>query len=275
MPRLISEAARAARVPAGKRVSSGVDVVGDIAILRLSGLSEAAKKRVGKAILGEVRNVRCVFNQEGAVEGDYRLRSLEHLAGEDRTMTTHRENGCVFKVDVATCYFSPRLSTERLRVAKMASPAEKVLNMFAGVGPYSIPIARLSGARVTSCELNPRACEFHRENDRMNKVEGLVKVVEGDAINLPRLTRTKFDRVLMPHPSQADEFLPTALRMAKKGGVIHYYRHLLGNDEEEAAESLKTELRELLPPLTRYTARRVRVVGPRWVELCAEIRVRG
>ena len=275
MPRLIRAALERAKVEDAGRVSSGVDVVGDIAIVRLGGFSNGEKRRVAGALLQELRNVRVVLEQEGGIEGEYRLRKLRHLGGEERTATVHRENGCSFRVDVAKCYFSPRLSTERLRVAGAVKPSERVLNMFAGVGPFSIPIAKLKGAEVLSCELNEFAAEQHRENNRLNRVEGLVKVVNADASDLPNTTRRKFHRVLMPLPSEAHRYLPTALAMARKGGTIYYYRHVLGEDEGEAKAALGQELSALLPKKAKFAARRVREVGPRWMEMAAEIRAPG
>ena len=275
MPRLIRAALDAAGVPDSGRISSGVDVIGDIAIVRLEEFGAKEKLKVARALLDRLKNVRVVMEQEGGIEGEFRLRKLRHLAGEERTLTVHRENGCSFKVDVARCYFSPRLSTERLRIAQEVRSKERVLNMFAGVGPYSIPIAKLAGAKVTSCELNEVAAGLHEENNRTNKVESLVKVLQGDAAYLPSMVRGKFDRVIMPLPSGADRFLPTALSMSRKGGVIHYYRHLLGEDEGEAAEALKAELGGLIPNGTRYRVRRVRAVGPRWLEMAADIRAPG
>ena len=275
MPRLISRALEAAGIENPGRASSGVDVVGDIAIVRLAELSAAEKRKAAKALLGELSNVKVVMEQEGGIEGEFRLRRLRHLAGERRTLAIHKENGCVFKVDVAKCYFSPRLSTERLKIARLVKPKERVLNMFAGVGPYSIPIAKIAGARVTSCELNGYAAKLHIENNSLNKVQGLVDVITGDAADLPDSVRTKFDRVLMPLPSEANRFIPAALDLAKKGATIHYYRHLLGRDEGEASVALREELSTLLPARTHYSVRKVREVGPRWVEMAADIRVRG
>jgi tRNA (guanine37-N1)-methyltransferase len=275
LPRLIRTALDAAGVSDPGRISSGVDVVGDIAIVRLTDFDAKEKLRVARALLDQLKNVKVVMEQEGGIEGEYRLRRLRHLAGEKRTLTVHRENGCAFRVDVARCYFSPRLSTERLRIAQEARRKERVLNMFAGVGPYSIPIAKLAGARVTSCELNEVAAKLHEENNKMNKVEPLVEVVHGDAAELPSLIKGKFDRVIMPLPSEADRFLPTAFELARKGAVIHYYRHLLGEDEAEAALALEAELEGLIPKRTRYKVRRIRAVGPRWLEMAADIRVPG
>ncbi len=248
-------------------------MIGDIAIVRLEGFTQREKRKIGRTLMEEMKNVFAVFEQEGGIGGEHRLRKLKHLSGAKRTLTKHRENGCIFRVDVAKCYFSPRLSTERLRIAELVGPKEKVLNMFAGVGPFSVPIAKLASARVTSCEINKYAARLHEENNKLNKVDGLVSVVAMDVNELPDRPKAKFDRVIMPHPSQADKFLPTAIRMAKKGGVIHYYRHVLGRDENEAEETLRAELSELLPPKWNYAIRRVREVGPRWMEMSAEVRV--
>ncbi len=273
MPRLIRAALDRAGIGEAGRASSGVDVIGDIAIVKLEGFTVAEKRRAAQALLTELKHVSVVMEQEGGIEGEFRLRKLRHLAGERRTLTLHRENGCAFRVDVSKCYFSPRLSTERLRVADQVRPKERVLNMFAGVGPFSIPIAKRTGAKVTSCELNAYAAKLHVENDRLNRVESLVEVINADARDLPRLTKPEFDRVLMPLPSGADRFLPAALELAKKGGVIYYYRHVLGENDQEAKSALQDELGRLLPSRTKYSVRRVREVGPRWHEMAAEIRV--
>jgi tRNA (guanine37-N1)-methyltransferase len=249
-------------------------VIGDIAILGPKGQGRGVTKKLAESLLDRLPNIKCVFQQEGGIEGEYRLRKLRHLAGEDRTLTVHKESGCSFKVDVGKCYFSPRLSTERLRIAKEVASSERVLNMFAGVGPFSIVIAKKRGAKVTSCELNSYACKLHEENVRLNRVGSLVEVMNLDASNLREKLDGSFDRVLMPHPSASDRFLSEAMSMAVRGGVVHYYRHVLGRNEAEASENLKAELEGLLPLGTTYKVRRVREVGPRWLEMAADIRVR-
>lgn len=248
-------------------------MIGDIAILGPGGEHGGATKKQASALLKELPNVKCVFQQEGGIEGEFRLRRLLHLAGEDRTLTLHRENGCAFKVDVAKCYFSPRLATERLSIAKQVRRPERVLNMFAGVGPFSIVIAKRSGAFVTSCELNSYACELHVENARLNKVSSLVEVLNLDAAELRGRVGGTFDRILMPHPSASNRYIGAALELAAKGGVVHYYRHVVGRNENEASENLKAELSGLLPPGNTFRIRRVREVGPRWLEMAADIRL--
>ena len=251
---------------------SGIDVIGDIAIVKLRAGTSGDEGRLAEAILLEMKSVKCVYGQEGGIEGDYRLRKLRHLGGEERTTTVHRENGLRLKLDVETCYFSPRLSTERLRIAAQVEDGERVLNMFAGVGPYSVLIAKKT--RVWSCELNEAAFKFHLENNRLNKVEGRVEMIEGDAMDLPKVLggEAKFDRILMPHPLQSNLFLKTALSMLAPRGVVHYYRHVSGEDKGEAEGNLRAEIGSLAPEVSVGSVRRVRVIGPRYIELVADLR---
>lgn len=249
-------------------------MIGDIAIVKLRPGVEGKEGALAEAILAEMKNVRCVYGQEGGIEGDFRLRNLRHLGGEARTTTIHRENGLSLKLDVRTCYFSPRLSTERLRIAKMVGEGERVLNMFAGVGPYSILIAKKTD--VWSGELNGSAFGYHVENNRLNKVEKSVRMFQVDAMLLPKELEGEgpFDRILMPHPSQSNLFLPAARSLLAPMGVIHYYRHVSGEDEAEAERTLGEELEAIARGLEVASVRRVRAIGPRYIELVAELRSR-
>ncbi len=254
-------------------IESGIDVIGDIAIVKLRPESNATDAEISAAILKEMKHVKCVYGQEGGIEGDFRLRKLRHLGGEKRTTTLHKENGIRLRLDVETCYFSPRLSTERLRIAQSVTNGERVLNMFAGVGPYSVLIAKKT--RVWSCELNSAAFRYHVENNRLNKVEERVTMIEGDAMSLPQTLEggSPFDRILMPHPSQSNLFLPAALSLVAPGGVIHYYRHMTGEDVPEAEKNLRAEIETTAPEASVRSMRKVRLIGPRYVELVAELTV--
>ncbi len=254
-----------------RALETGIDIIGDIAIVKLSEEAKASGPVVGEAIMASMKNVKAVFDQEGGLEGDFRLRRLRRIAGEDRTLTLHRENMLRFKVDVEKCYFSPRLSTERARIADLVEDGEVVLNMFAGVGPYSITIAKRKKAEVYSNELNETAYRLHLENNKLNKVEARVKTLNLDAMVLPDHLKVRFDRILMPHPSQSDRFLGTARALLKEGGWIHYYRHVSGADIEEARANLNAELGRTLGDGASFTSRKVREIGPHYIELVADI----
>jgi len=118
--------------------------VGDIAIVRLKEASEESGLKIAQTVMGIHKNVKTVLAQTNAVSGEFRLRKLRYLDGEKKTSTIHKESGCQFSVDVEKCYFSPRLSWERMRLAKLAEKGEIVVNMFAGVGCFSIVMAKYS-----------------------------------------------------------------------------------------------------------------------------------
>jgi len=192
------------------KVSNSFDVVGDIAIIKLRPTSQVNAQTTAKAIMSNHRSVKTVLLQASPVSGNLRLRRLTHLAGENKTSTVHREFGCLFSVDVVKCYFSPRLSHERMRIARIIEPNETVVNMFAGVGCFSIIIAKhASPAKLFSIDVNPASIQFMQENIRLNRVYGKVTPLLGDSKEIvnSRLQRVA-DRVLMPLPEKALEYLP-------------------------------------------------------------------
>jgi len=158
------------------------DLIGDIAEIRVPVNLDFKKQCVAQAIMQTQKCVKAVFRQVGGVSGEFRLRRLEWILGEKRTETVHKESGCLFRVDLEKCYFSPRLSFERMRIAKLTQPNEVAVNMFAGVGCFSVLIAKFGGARkVFSVDLNPVAVDFMRENVRLNRFSDRVVPILGDA----------------------------------------------------------------------------------------------
>ena len=227
------------------------------------------------------REVKAVWRQTSSVSGDYRVRQLEFLLGERKTETIHREHGCIFKIDLEKAYFSPRLSYERLRIARLIQPREVVLNMFAGVGCYSICIAKHSEPlKVFSIDINPVAIHFLNENSRLNRVADVVVPIQGDAkhvINTELLNVA--DRVLMPLPERAYEYLDYALLALKPiGGWIHYYAFEHAKKAENPIEKVEAEVSEKIQKLgvsfqVEY-GRIVRPIGPRWYQVVLDINVK-
>jgi len=202
------------------------DIVGDIAVIKLPEGLLPEKGAIGRALMQVHRHIRTVLCQVGPVSGEFRTRELEVIAGEPRTETTHREGGCTFKVDLVQAYFSPRLAHERLRIASLVDPGEVVTNLFAGVGCYSIIIAKHSrAAKIYSIDKNPVAFGYMRENIRINKVGDRVVPILGDAREVvERQLAGKADRVLMPLPELGRKFFEVALQALKPaGGIIHFY----------------------------------------------------
>jgi tRNA (guanine37-N1)-methyltransferase len=258
---------------------SSYDIVGDIAIIRLTPHSKKHSEVIAKTLMDIHKNVRTVLAQTGPVAGEFRLRTLEHVAGEHKTSAFHKESGCIFHVDVQRCYFSPRLFYERMRIAKQVKSGETVINMFAGVGCFSIVIAKHSNvSKVYSIDINSAAVDYMKENVRLNRVYGKVIPLLGDAKEIieDRL-RCVADRVLMPLPEKAFEYLPYALLALKKsGGWIHYYDFEHASKNEDAVEKVKLKVANRLTQLgvnfEILFGRIVRATGPNWYQVVLDIK---
>ncbi len=198
---------------------SSFDIIGDIAIIELPEGLMRYGGAIGEAILKVHHHIKAVFAKGSKVKGKYRIRELIHLAGEKRTETLHRENGIRLKLDVAKVYFSPRLATERMRIFEKTQPEEVVFDMFAGVGPYSILLAK-KARLVFACDINPWAVRYLEENRKLNKAHNVIPIL-GDVRKIAG--RVKANRVVMNLPKFAHEFLGEAITSTKPGGVIHYY----------------------------------------------------
>jgi len=246
---------------------SSYDIIGDIAVLGLSSKVSQYESVVADGIREVNRNVSVVLARKGSVSGQERVLPTRLIAGENRTITVHRESGCRFKVDISKAYFSPRLSHEHERVAGLVEEGEVVTDLFAGVGPFPIMIAkRLKEVEVNAVDSNPDAVDLIRENLTLNRVGGRIRVWLGDA---RRVVETdlygKASRVIMNHPSAAHEFIDVACNALRKdGGIIHYYTFAQGSDCEAKAV---LELEEGLAKINWRAkwlaqARRVREVAP-------------
>jgi tRNA (guanine37-N1)-methyltransferase len=256
--------------------------VGDIAIIRLTESLRKYGEIIAKAIMGIHKNVRTVLAQTGPVAGDFRLRKLEYVTGENKTITFHRESGCIFHVDVKSCYFSPRLFYERMRIANLVGSGEVVVNMFAGVGCFSIIIAKHSDvAKVYSIDINPVAVGYMRENIRLNRVYGKVVPLLGDAKEIIEKSLHRVaNRVLMPLPEKALEYLPYALlALRESGGWIHYYDFEHATKTENAVEKVKLKVADRLSSLgvnfEFLYGRIVRATGPNWHQVVLDIKIGG
>ena len=256
-------------------VTRALDIVGDIAVVRLPDALMDRAGDVGRAIMGLHPRVRVVAVDRGVV-GPLRVRSLEPVAGERRLTTVHRENGIQLHVDLASAYFSPRLATEHRRVADLVRPGERVLDMFAGVGPFAVLIAKEGRAReVHAVDLNPVAVALLGANARANRAGGRLRAHEGDARAVVPLLG-QFDRIIMNHPHHAIEFIDVALGAAGEGTVVHL--HTIGRpDEADAVERhAMSGARAARWPSTRTALRRrVGSFGPGVWHYCLDIEVSG
>ncbi len=191
---------------------------GDIAIIDRH---EPEAKKVAEFLMRQ-NKIKTVLQAETSVSGEYRTRRFWILAGEGKTETIYRENGCRYLLDLARVYFTPRLGTERMKVANQVHDGDKVVDMFAGVGPFGILIAKkYPAAQVIAIDKNPDAIYYLKENVKLNKVRN-VEIREGDARDAAK-DISGADHVIMNLPHSGLEFMDLALGMIKKGGIIHFY----------------------------------------------------
>ena len=261
-------------------VSKSFDLIGDILILRKRPgyeLDLNQLRRLGEELLTRFRYVRTIFIDVAGVKGEHRTRELVFVAGEPKTRTVYKEHGLSFHVNVVEAYVSPRLSYEHVRVARLVREGEAVVNMFAGVGPFSIFIAKLSKPSVVySIDINPVAYELMVENIRLNNVESIVKPILGDAAEVTRNQLAGLsDRVLMPLPNMSERFYCSALASLKNEGFIHAYEFLHVDKNKSKQEALIngfSQIKSILQScgedihIELALQRVVRKVGPRWIQ---------
>jgi tRNA (guanine37-N1)-methyltransferase len=191
------------------------ELIGGIALMQ-------ERDPAGAALLLASRpSLHTVLFALSAVEGEYRTRRFEVLAGEPTTKTRYREYGLHFDIDLSQVYFSARLSEERQRIFRKSAARERVLDMFAGAGPFAITLAGRADV-VVACDINPAAVSLLIHNVMLNRRKNVVAVL-ADAARLPSFLRGGFDRIIMNLPVDAHRFLPAARSLCRDGGTMHFY----------------------------------------------------
>jgi len=227
-------------------MASSYNMLGSVAVVNFSrGISKKEKKSFSEKIMRENKVIKTVLYKSRFFSGRLRTMKTKYLAGEKTREVLYRENGCVFRFNVDTSYFSSRLSNERKEIASKIKKGERVLVMFGGVGPYSIVIAKNSQASIVySNELNKKANKYAQMNIELNKVKNKLKLVSG---NIKRVARKlekqneKFDVIVMPRPQLNDSFLREAFMLSKKKTRIYYYDFCKIEDIEKIVEKVKFE----------------------------------
>lgn len=245
------------------------NVLGNVAIVNFPKDFKANdKKKFALKIMKANKSVETVLEKVGKVRGRLRKISTKHVAGKKSKEVLYKENNCVFRFNVDTTYFSPRLSNERKELAGKIKKNENVLVLFAGVAPLPIVIAKNSGAKkVFSVEINREANKYAKQNVEMNKLKNKVEVVQGDvkklvekldSYTLPtaspsttpkkrlhqKLFRPKFDVIIMPRPKLKDTFLKQAFALSKKNTRIYYYDFCQRNEINSVVEKIKDEAKK-------------------------------
>jgi tRNA (guanine37-N1)-methyltransferase len=238
-------------------IPKSYDIIGDIAIIEIDDVKSLnkqglaiLKKKIARALTLVNKNVKSVYEKKSKIKGSYRLRELHHLYGENRTKTIHKENNFVFNLDLSQVFFTPRLVFERKRIASSSiQEREIIVDLFAGVGPFSIQIAKNHDVIIHSFDVNPRAYEQLKENITLNRMKGEiiphnldVKTLLEPTNELGASLKNNVDRVIMNLPEKSIEFIDVACYLLKKsGGIIHSYQF---SDKPDAVEKAINNLQE-------------------------------
>ena len=205
------------------------DIFGDIAIIKLPHELEPHFKAISDSIVNSNTNISKVAIDLG-VKGDYRVRKLKMIHGEDNFVATHKENGLTFVLDISKVYFSPRLSMERNRLSKLVSSGENVLDAFAGAAPFSVTLAK-QGAFVKSIDANPEAENWAIHNYKLNNISEQNYSFHCSDVENYNFGSERFDRVIMNNPTNSLFYLPLLSDLVKLDGFIHIY-HIDSKEED-------------------------------------------
>jgi tRNA (guanine37-N1)-methyltransferase len=249
-------------------VESRYDVIGDIAIINwFEGVEVAAAE-----LLEALKNIKVVLASASAVNGEYRLKKLLFVAGERRTETIHKEYGSRLLIDVSNVYFSPRLATERHRIAQLVQPDETVVDMFAGVGPYTVMLAKKI-KKAIAFELNPIAFRYLQKNIDLNKLNNVLACL-GNANDLAPKFEAAADRVIMNLPHSAFNFLDAALTLIScDGGVIHFYDVQAQEHFPHSVERVRKAVQSDRRIIETIRLKKVRSYAPGRYHICVDARI--
>lgn len=252
------------------------DLVGDIAVLEIPEELRNHSRRIGEAFHSVHPHFKTVLAKKGAISGATRVREYKLLWGEDTTRTIHTEYGCRLVVDLEKAYFSPRLLEEHSRVASLVEDGELIIDMFCGVGPFAIHIAKQKRAHIIAVDINPDAIALLDESLKINRLVGKVTPVVADTAEYLQTLKTPVDRVIMNHPSGAQDFVESACSVLKHGGVMHYYDFIGGSNPEE---ELEKKVMTLVDMTNREIGevrliRRVRDSAPYEYQMVADVVIR-
>ncbi|MED6115195.1 hypothetical protein PIB30_087933, partial [Stylosanthes scabra] len=178
-------------LPAGVEVPSSFETIvkylfhfflaGQIAHLNLHEELLPYRDVIAKVIYDKnYPRIKTVVNKVGTITNEFRVPEFEVLAGERDMITEVKQYGATFKLDYSLVYWNSRLEHEHKRLVSLFQPGEIICDMFAGIGPFSIPAAQ-KGCIVYANDLNPDSIHYLRINAKVNKVDDRIYAYNMDA----------------------------------------------------------------------------------------------
>lgn len=259
-------------IPAG-RLPSSYQITGHVLLIKLPKIkSLRQKQKIAKAVLEMFPNVKTVCEMK-EVKGEYREPSIKILAGNG-TVTIHKENEILYKLDVGKVMFSKGNLYERRRLLDQVKEGETVIDMFAGIGYFTLPIAKFTKAKeILSIEKNPAAYNYLTDNIALNKIQNVI-ALQGDCIIAARSLHSKADHIIMGYFPGTEQFLPAAIWMAKPGCVVHFHNTY---SEKELWKKPLSQIEDVCKAMNRQheilTKKKVKSYAPRKWHVVVDFRV--
>lgn len=257
-------------------IKRAFEVVGSIAIIEVPKEMEEREKIIADAVMQTNKNIKTVLKKASAHEGVFRIQRYEHVLGEKTTQTILHENNVRLKVDISKAYFSSKMSHERARIASQVKKGERVLCMFAGVGPYPCVIAKNSAAEIIfGIELNKDAYELSLENIKINKLKN-VQLLIGDVKYVVPILKEKgfvFDRIVMPAPKCGEDFIELPFLVGKANGVVHLYTFCTEKEIPSLADRIKENCKAIEKDIEILQVVKCGQVGVRNYRVCVDFRI--
>jgi len=221
--------------------------IGEVGIIKLHHDLEKYSKIIGEKY-ALVLQCKTILNDLGGITGTYREPTTRRIYGSNDTVTIHKENGIRFKLDPQKIMFSSGNKDERLRMATISNEKEIVVDLFAGIGYFTLPMAVYSKPKkIFACEINPVAYDYLCENIVLNNVLNIVEPLKGD--NRKIAPKNVANRVIMGYFGDTFNFLPTAFDCLKDcKGFIHYNDKI---PEEEFPDDIFKKIEKIADKFNR------------------------
>jgi len=241
--------------------------IGDVLLLKMEGIDTEARRQIVESY-AQVLQARTVVVDRG-VRGPWRQPEVDVVWG-DGTETVHLEDGVRFKLDVARVMFSSGNIAERMRMGRIVQRGEIVVDLFAGIGQFAIPMAvHARPARVIACEVNPVAYSYLEENVRLNHAWS-VEPRLGDC----RQTGPEgiADRIVMGY-LHGESHLDVAMRTAKDDCVLHYHENVPVEDPDRPARHVEEAATRAGIRAKVLAVHRIKSYAPRIRHLVLDVRL--
>lgn len=250
---------------------AGFDVIGSIAVIEIDKRHKKKQKIIAETLLCLLPSVTTIAVKQGKHTGKYRRQPLKILAGEKTLETTHKENGVSFTLNVGTCYYSPRLGTERMRIASQVKKGEKILVVGSGIGPYPLVFAKHTQVgHITAVEHNPDAHEYAQFNAAKNKLANKITFIKGD---LSKVKLGTFDRIISNIPHKGVALTPKLLKFAKKGTIIHAYDFAKEEELQKPAKKIEALCKKAKKKCTILRVQKAGQHAVRSYRVCVDVRI--